>query len=323
MCSIGGAVFNHPISAIEAQKIVSLLLFFGRERGDQSAGFWLDTLKEPVKRALEVAEFLETVEYKSVWAKQAQVQALLTHTRLPTSGGKDSKHAQPFQCGRTVTVHNGTILNPEQLEKSFQFYRKTNVDSEIFARYIARYGVRNLPKFLRAMSGCAAVGAYHNGSMYVFRDNNPLHICKIKGDGIIFGSTKKMVEFAVASLYGYYPADSDFVEIPENEVLRLMPDGTVEKVATFVSMVTYQSHWEREWGGYGYDPKFDADAPPFSTKGRIIRTGSLVGPTPTVPVEPYSIWIKDTKRGRKNDDVIVIESPIGAVVESREGSGVE
>jgi len=317
LCSIGGAVFKDGLSPDETHRLANALLFFGRNRGDQSAGLWMEGMGgPPFKRATDVASLINSTAYKNLF-KNVQPQkrlVLLTHTRLPTHGGRTDADAQPFKAGDTVTIHNGMISNDDQLDRQFQLKRKTEVDSEVFTRYINRYGMRNLPKFMKSLSGSLAVVAYKAGRLYAFRDGNPLIVAEIKDEGLIWGSTKTMVEAAMIAVWGYMP-EHKMIELKEDAIYALRDRGVVERLATF-RIRPYQynwnsKHWSEEDGIQVYTPTprlgiHDVSNPGFmpdvtGAAHKIVRMGS------SDPDTPWSVWARE---GELSGETLSTEHPI-------------
>jgi glutamine phosphoribosylpyrophosphate amidotransferase len=283
------------LTPAEAQRVASSLLFFGRDRGDQSAGIWFEGMGQPLKRALAVDEFISTKSYNAIFdrVKEKGRFVLLTHTRYPTCGGRTDADAQPFKAGDTVTIHNGMIINPGQLEKKFNFVRKTQVDSEVFARYINRHGVRNLPKFMHLLSGNAAVVAYKAGKVYAFRSGNPLVVASIPGDGVIWASTKQQVEAAMVTVWGFLP-ECTITEIASNTIYSFKEDGEVIKLASFNTAPVRQ---------YSFNCKYDDDE---STNMRTLANGRIVRMGSEDPDVPWQMWLT----GEVDERTISVEEPV-------------
>lgn len=316
MCSIGGAVFKEGLTPDEALRLANALLFFGRDRGDQSAGLWIEGMGgPPFKRATDVASLINSTAYKNLFNNvQPQKRfVLLTHTRLPTCGGRTDADAQPFKAGDTVTIHNGMISNPSQLDRQFKLKRRTLVDSEVFTRYINRYGMRNLPKFLKAMSGSMAVVAYKAGRLYAFRDGNPMWVATIKDEGLIWASTKEMLHNAMVAIYGYIP-EHHMAELKEDTIYAFRDRGVVERLATFRTR-PYSYSWtcddEFDIRVYGNAPYERTDPNKYTpvvsgAAHKIVRMGS------SDPDTPWSVWAKEGI----GDDVVSTETTVEGIEET-------
>lgn len=153
-----------------------------------------------VKRAMPPDRFIEIRAFKDLMEQPTNL--VIGHTRAPTSGGKGDQQAQPFKQGDVVTVHNGVIHNTEELVKKYSLTYGSGVDSELFASFIAKNGLEDLPDFMSNVQGNAALGiVLNNNELYLIRDGNPTeYIILPISDGTtvtVFGSTMGLVNDAI------------------------------------------------------------------------------------------------------------------------------
>ena len=223
MCSIGGFIASRPISGVEAKNLCSALLWYGADRGMQSSGCFVNGKVH--KAAVDPSDFIDSEEFKGMFGQP--VRMALTHTRMPTSGGLGDDQAQPFRVGKTVTVHNGWIMNIKECREKYSLIKPSGVDSELFARFLAQYGVGRFGEFVEFAEGCAAVAAIHQGKMYLVRHNNPTFFCKLAlADGgavTVFGSTTEAVERAMA--HTWLMPEKFFIQgTQQNVLLEVTPE---------------------------------------------------------------------------------------------------
>ena len=193
MCSISGFFAEKkPLPKSTAERLARALLYYGKERGRQSAGaFVLNSNGRGLldKRAQSPTAFIESKGFKALFTDGARLA--LFHTRLPTCGDRTDKQAQPFTgattgvngLADTVTTHNGYYFDHSGLRASWGIDNPSGVDSELVTSFIDAHGVGLLPEFLKSTDGPNAVAVYHKGALYLARDTNPLHYAKIRLHG--------------------------------------------------------------------------------------------------------------------------------------------
>lgn len=244
MCSISGWCSSYDLPAQVAEDLATALLFYGRSRGEQSAGAFVNGRTH--KRAVDPCALPSDPAFSQLF-NGANRMALL-HTRQPTSGGTGNAQAQPFRMDDTVTVHNGYYFDVKDLKKTHGINKPSGVDSNLVTSFIHRYGPMKLPRFIRTTDGPSAIGAIHDGRMFLFRSGNPLVYMTIRfadNDKItLFASTKEMLLNAVRYVYLLtYPITYD---LKEGFLFGLSPDGIKQ-------LTTKKAEYQDSWCGYsGY-----------------------------------------------------------------------
>lgn len=172
MCSIAGFISESPLDRHLAMRLSRALLFYGRERGDQSTGAYVNG--RIAKQATRPEDFIETSAFFNLFDKDPSIALL--HTRFPTSGGRGDKQAQPFRVGSTVTVHNGMLPDVYSIKAQWNIKKKSGVDSELVTSFIDSYGIKRLPELLESTWGCAALGiiSQNPDTLYLLSDGNPI-----------------------------------------------------------------------------------------------------------------------------------------------------
>jgi len=140
MCGIA-AILLFPCQRTPAQwrRIRSLFtsnLVTNEVRGKYATGAAIVTTEKQVrleKLPLPASEFIYRPEYLSLLEQlDSRTTLLLGHTRFPTKG--DPAHAfnnHPIWVEPIIGIHNGEILNDDDLFSEFTFQRQGQVDSEI------------------------------------------------------------------------------------------------------------------------------------------------------------------------------------------------
>jgi len=265
MCSIGGFIASKPISAKSAESLCTALLYYGRERGDQSGGLYVN--KKLFKKAMDPYLLTQEPEYDALFDKP--VKAALIHTRQPTCGGRGDDQAQPFVSGEAATVHNGWFLNIDNIKKTWDIKKSSGVDSELVTEFVANYGIMKLPKFLRSVSGSAAFGILYNKELYLMRDGNPTFWTTVDFGDVqvfLFASTGRMLANAMRFAW-LIPNDHPIKETKEGILFRCDPKIGLQKLSTksFTKSFTYADkskhlyanrfpgHYSGDPWGYGDD----------------------------------------------------------------------
>jgi amidophosphoribosyltransferase len=116
-------------------------LIFNEERGRAATGVAIiDTSggTKLRKSPLAASRFTRTAEYRDVLRNiGAGTTLILGHTRLPTKGDPSRNgNNHPIQAGSVIGVHNGNVINDDELFADCGCARTGEVDSEIIFRLI-------------------------------------------------------------------------------------------------------------------------------------------------------------------------------------------
>lgn len=261
MCSIGGFISKNPLSPDLAKRLADGLIWYGSERGRQSAGVYVDG--RIAKRAMEPQKFVSIKAYRRLFHSPTTI--VLTHTRQPTCGGLGDEQAQPFRCGRAVTIHNGMLSNTSDLREKFGIAKPSGVDSELFASFVDKHGPEALPDFCDAAHGSLAIAAVFEGKLYLVREQSPLTTLVINmTDGnqlAMFASTEQILRMAASHAFLIPPSYS--TKDPSFGDLFALDHTGLTKVKDQVNRVSYGGHHSVEWqcGNYGrgtYNKAYDA-----------------------------------------------------------------
>lgn len=239
MCSISGFISKKPIAGYMIERLAASLLYHGAERGEQSAGVYVNG--KLFKKAMSPDEFIFLPEFEELFLEPSS--AGLFHTRWPTCGGLGDEQAQPFIHGETITVHNGWFSNMGHLKRTWNLKKASGVDSELVAEFIHNYGIRKLPKFFKSTQGSSAFGILYHGSLYLLRHGNPTAYTFIDlADGntiFIFASTLSILKRAVGYCW-LIPSSHPFAETKEGYLFKVTPNS-LEKQS---DRIQPKSQWE-------------------------------------------------------------------------------
>ena len=199
MCGIFG-VIAQPSSRLEAselKKLVKKLFLEAESRGKDSSGVMIienDTsslFKAPIRarKMLKSPEFKGLLEKASMTYSAGEHFIVMGHTRMVTNGSRQ-KHGdnQPFFSNETILLHNGIIVNEEQLWNKFpNTQRKFGVDTEIFsvifeeALLKEQCMVQALQSAFEELVGANTIAVVHNDFdlICVCSSNSSLYIWEI------------------------------------------------------------------------------------------------------------------------------------------------
>jgi glucosamine 6-phosphate synthetase-like amidotransferase/phosphosugar isomerase protein len=201
MCGIAGYSLS-PDSPVERTLAAQALLAGISERGADAVGYAFRS-----GAAIDVTKLRggASALLDEIAVPQDASQALL-HVRDYTKGHPDIEvNNHPIRHGRVVGVHNGVIVNDDDLLSHYGIERATpemTVDSEaIFALMEAR---QHDPRALRELRGTMAAGwldELRPNSLFLARGiSRPLWIGRTAADDLFFASTRRALAIVEAAL---------------------------------------------------------------------------------------------------------------------------
>lgn len=153
MCGIFGIVVpeDSRTSHTEIETVLKHLYLLSESRGKESAGIhlYLPAGKKAwtLKSARPAREFIKSQEYKNLlkegFAEAKKTKgaiAVIAHSRLVTNGrAEDDKNNQPVSYNDICMVHNGIIVNVDQLwADNPDLRRSAEVDTEVAAAMLSK-----------------------------------------------------------------------------------------------------------------------------------------------------------------------------------------
>lgn len=185
MCGIFGLISGDKkrIKNILTKKEFNFLLKHAEVRGRDSSGYvTLDTNKLKVtKRDLKLTSVLD---YKAI--KNSPL--CFGHSRLITNGSKDN---QPLVMSENILIHNGIVVNVDQVFENNDYERKLEIDSEIILAIFNKSRTNGLTfkdsinEIYKLCKGTISSVIYSksDNSLILFSNNGSLYT------GILNGST--------------------------------------------------------------------------------------------------------------------------------------
>ncbi len=151
MCGIFGFVVK-PGTALgeeHVKSVMSMLFRLSESRGSEAAGLAIagDNAIEIYKRAESASKMTAHPSFRDYISRTLTAKTvaagvtLIGHSRLVTNGIQGmQENNQPVQGGHVVGVHNGIIVNDQELWRAHtDIERRTHVDSEVICRLIDKF----------------------------------------------------------------------------------------------------------------------------------------------------------------------------------------
>ena len=185
MCGIFGQVSSRKVNKDKLETLVK----HSEQRGMDSSGLIYD---ENNVYKVERADYKIEKLLKKI--KPFESKVVLGHSRLITNGLSDN---QPVVRDNIAAIHNGIIVNEEEVWSKIKSERKLKIDSELIVAITEEYleqeeELSKLPqKILSLCSGVVACALFipsrkkivlfsNNGSLYVGEDNESLFFASEK-----------------------------------------------------------------------------------------------------------------------------------------------
>lgn len=232
MCGIFGTIIKQDIPSVNSvflKSLVNNLFKLSESRGKEAAGIaifnngGLRVHKEGVKPSLfirgRIYNQLLTESFSGFGSSQGAL-AVIGHTRLATNGSQlDNHNNSPIVSGGVVGVHNGIVVNGDELLKSFPSMKKSGeVDSGLIFGILSLLIGEGLSltkaatEVFKRIEGSASIAAISLDSYEVVLSTNTgsLYSCRPDTGGVhIFASEPYMLErlakkLRLISLFGSY-----------------------------------------------------------------------------------------------------------------------
>lgn len=252
MCGLFGWNFRRRshIEIGRREALAAVLACANELRGDKSWGVYAVAKDRPDGFIQRSAASITTA---AGFCGYGRLPLVMAHTRAPTQGKVCEKNAHPFQVGKIILSHNGTIANSDDLDKKHG--RSVRVDSQHLAMHLDE------GKPMSEIEGYGAI-TWNNtdnpGRVFLCRmRQGSLAVYGVKqaGDtvGVVWSSDKEHLRNAIgAARLDSFP----YEELKEGEV-TYVEGGKLytSDHKIIISSPTYYSrgwsdsdHWH-EWGG--------------------------------------------------------------------------
>jgi glucosamine--fructose-6-phosphate aminotransferase (isomerizing) len=229
MCGIFGVAVKEgvAITRSECEALLTKLFILSESRGKESAGLhlFLPLSGEAwtLKGAIPAAEFIHTEQYKKILngalgktfpensPHTREPFIAFAHSRLVTNGKAElPENNQPVRWGDVTVIHNGIVVNVEQLWKEHpHLTRHAEVDTEFLAATIATSMGRCFDPILATrsafslMKGSASIAWVHGQStnLTVATNTGDLYIGNARSGGaLVFASEQFILSEALKAI---------------------------------------------------------------------------------------------------------------------------
>jgi glutamine---fructose-6-phosphate transaminase (isomerizing) len=215
MCGILGFHLESEqhVQAKFVNDLVRKLYLLSESRGKEASGIALqvgdwnasERSPQPASQLIRTKSFRQTLDkgLKEIAAKRSENRALqfLGHSRLVTNGKETTdSNNQPVDRSNTVGVHNGIIVNVDEIWKTHpHLTQRTELDSESFFALVED-GVQQqkeiidvLPESFGKIEGMASIAGFvkKDGSYYIATNNGSIYYINASFQGeraVVFAS---------------------------------------------------------------------------------------------------------------------------------------
>lgn len=219
---------------------IKLLMLYNESRGEDSTGYYTDSMIKPEKSIQKATYFLQ----KPI----SPNKLFIGHTRAKTVGATSERNAHPFKFGDIIMAHNGSLKEYITLANKYEIaHLDYNVDSEIICAALNKY---KDPRVLYDLEGAASVlftNDAENGfdeedssTLYCFRKNYERPLYRgFTEEGIYVSSLEESLKAINCT---------DVIAFEPNTIYKLrngvivesrkLPDVKMEKKAVSVTTTT-------------------------------------------------------------------------------------
>lgn len=213
MCGIFGLLVPPatPLGAGELRRAIDRLFRLSESRGKEAAGLAIRAGNEiqVYKRNVPATAFLREERYRAMFRNDHidpdSAIAAIGHSRLVTNGSEElHRNNQPVITSDTVGIHNGIIVNAEDLWQRFnQLQRSAEVDSEVLFRLLRLFlaegsplGAATLETFTHTR-GQASIAALFSDldRLLLYTNNGSLYVATHPGSAVfLFASERHILD---------------------------------------------------------------------------------------------------------------------------------
>ena len=221
MCGIFGISVSKD-SAVKQHynKIASTLFLLSESRGKEASGFAINTgielryLKSPFPASDLVKSSIFKREIDTLINSDNNFYTIIGHSRLVTNGYEQfNENNQPVIKNNLATIHNGIIVNDNELWKKFKDEKRlSSLDSELIPTLFRRFlnqgdtlqtALSNLYKEIYGMTSIAVL-PFENNNLILATNNGSLYYLLSKdSSAFIFASERFILNSLIEKLKLY------------------------------------------------------------------------------------------------------------------------
>jgi len=183
MCGIFGFVSPQIHTTESPKRVLDGMFRLSETRGREAAGIALfgNGKVQVLKEARAASDFTQSDIYTRTLVHFSDAPlAAIGHSRLVTNGSmEENENNQPVVTDRTVGIHNGIVVNVDELWNAHSdLHRTSNVDTELIFRLIDKFCRNGSPlpealgKAFSLLQGAASVAGFLQTHPYLFLASN-------------------------------------------------------------------------------------------------------------------------------------------------------
>ncbi len=216
MCDIFGIISGREVN----KKHLRILALYSRRRGRDSSGLvYYDNNEYKVVRAdYDIVQLLNKVHWSGS-------NVVMGHSRLITNGLFDN---QPVVRDGIFVIHNGIIVNEQEIWESLNLQRHFQIDSEAIIAIAVKHldegkELMELPEHVLSIyegTVAAALAIPSLGKVLLFSNNGSLFVGKHKSD-TYFASERYPLERIACEDIKQIWHDGLLIDIPKTEIIAI------------------------------------------------------------------------------------------------------
>jgi glucosamine 6-phosphate synthetase-like amidotransferase/phosphosugar isomerase protein len=221
ICGIGLFKKNVFKDTVNLKFLLRALMGNAMSGGYAASGISIGTEKEitVLRRPLSAAQLLGTDLFhritndKMILTKGSSFLSVIGHCRTPTKGDPSNNlNNHPIVMGRVVGIHNGVVVNDDELFQKFRLDRRAQVDTEIIFALINHFlsrgdtsstyeAIKKTTAILSGSYSCALQDSMNPYNLYFFRGHAPCVIYNYPESGVmLFATGKYMITDAIEKI---------------------------------------------------------------------------------------------------------------------------
>ena len=264
MCGLYGCITkkSHKLTAQQLEKrnaIIKSLAVAMQSRGTHSTGIAGINSQEYsyFKQAISADEFIQTEGVSKFLAKNYNI--IIGHTRYATVGDINDTNAHPFEHGRIIGAHNGSVSNHSDIKDEHK--AKFEVDSEAIFYLLDKYN-NNYTKAFKELEGRFAITWFDKrqpNKLHIVLDGNPLTIVRVPElETYFYTSEKYALQAIIASHFNL--KDKSFWTPHTEHVYEIDTNLGIKKKKVEFKEYVSSYHGGYYSGNYNWDKgKYDDD----------------------------------------------------------------
>ncbi|MBN2016440.1 hypothetical protein JW766_06455 [Candidatus Dojkabacteria bacterium] len=260
MCGIFGVIPSKKgyYSSKKLTSIIDTLLRLSESRGKDASGVALASAKDILvyKRPISASSLIKSKGYKDLINSNIdEIEAVIGHARMETNGSFSvSYNNQPVVNQGCITIHNGIVVNVDQLWEEFHsLERQYTVDTEIINALLRKF-IKEDKDILNAVRKTFSFieGSFATGTLFDDLDHlllatntGSLFLIQHKASGIhIFTSEEFFARALIKKEFGdssydfsitkIQPGSGLIINLSDNSHLPFSLDGGVKNNKEFV-----------------------------------------------------------------------------------------